>query len=358
MIINVGTRIKVTRVCIIILIVVSTLSVKMQAQVAGSNTYDFLNLTNSARIAAMGGDFLPIYDGDITLAITNPSIIDSTMHNHLALSIVDYYSDINYGFASYSRFYEKYGSFVASVQFVDYGKFLYANDAGNIQGNFTASEMALQLGWGRMLSPVLSVGSNLKFIYSAFESYLSYGIAMDVAATYHNEDTGLASSLIIKNIGRQVKAYRSGNNERLPFEIQFGVSKTLTHLPFRYSVLVNHLSNWDLTYPEFYDANDFLLVNEQINGRKGLSKFGDQLMRHVVIGGELLLSENFILRIGYNYRRRQELAVDVKSSTIGFSWGFEFKISKFRLSYARSTYHLAGSPNYITITTRLSDFIQ
>lgn len=358
MIINDGISIKVTRVCIIVLIIISTLTVKMQAQVGGSNTYDFLNLTNSARIAAMGGDFLSIYDGDITLAITNPSIIDSTMHNYLALSIVDYYSDINYGFASYSRFYEKYGSFVASIQFVDYGKFLYTNDAGNIQGNFTASEMAIQLGWGKMLSPTINVGSNFKFIYSAFEGYSSYGIALDIAATYHNQNTGMSSSLIIKNIGRQIKAYRSGNNERIPFEMQFGISKILTHLPFRYSVLVNHLSDWDLTYQEFYDENEFSLVNEQNNERKGLSKFGDQLMRHVVIGGELLLSDNFILRLGYNYRRRQELAVDVKSSTIGFSWGFEFKISKFRLSYARSTYHLAGSPNYITITTRLSDFIQ
>lgn len=350
--------VKVSRVYIILLIVISTLTIQTQAQVGGSNTYDFLNLTNSARIAAMGGDFLSIYDGDITLAISNPSIIDSTMHNQLALSIVDYYSDINYGFASYSRYYEKCGSFVASVQFVDYGKFLYANDAGNIQGSFTASEMAIQLGWGKVLSPTLSFGSSIKFIYSAFEDYSSTGIALDVAATYHNANTGLASSLIIKNMGRQIKAYRSGNNEQLPFEMQFGISKTLTHLPFRYSVLVNHLSDWDLTYQEFYNQNEFSILNEQNNKNEGLSKFGDQLMRHVVIGGELLLSENFILRIGYNYRRRKELAVDVKSSTIGFSWGFEFKISKFRLSYARSTYHLAGSPNYITIITRLSNKIQ
>lgn len=350
--------VKVSRVYIILLIVISTLTIQTQAQVGGSNTYDFLNLTNSARIAAMGGNFLSIYDGDITLAISNPSIIDSTMHNQLALSIVDYYSDINYGFASYSRYYEKCGSFVASVQFVDYGKFLYANDAGNIQGSFTASEMAIQLGWGKVLSPTLSFGSSIKFIYSAFEDYSSTGIALDVVATYHNANTGFASSLIIKNMGRQIKAYRSGNNERLPFEMQFGISKTLTHLPFRYSVLVNHLSDWDLTYQEFYNQNEFSILNEQNNKNEGLSKFGDQLMRHVVIGGELLLSENFILRIGYNYRRRKELAVDVKSSTIGFSWGFEFKISKFRLSYARSTYHLAGSPNYITIITRLSNKIQ
>ena len=40
----------------------------------------------------------------------------------------------------------------------------------------------------------------------------------------------------------------------------------------------------------------------------------------------------------------------------GFSWGIGIRISKFHFSYARSAYHLAGSPNYITLTTNLSDF--
>ena len=79
-------------------------------------------------------------------------------------------------------------------------------------------------------------------------------------------------------------------------------------------------------------------------------------MRHIVIGGELILTKNFNIRLGYNYQRRQEMKVDTKLSTIGFSWGFGFKISKFRFNYSRSAYHLVGSPNYITMTTNLSDF--
>jgi hypothetical protein len=41
---------------------------------------------------------------------------------------------------------------------------------------------------------------------------------------------------------------------------------------------------------------------------------------------------------------------------VGFSWGLGLKVSKFQIDYSRATYHLNGSPNYITIRTNLSDF--
>ena len=50
------------------------------------------------------------------------------------------------------------------------------------------------------------------------------------------------------------------------------------------------------------------------------------------------------------------MIVDSRLSTVGISWGFGLKISKFGFSYARSAYHLAGSPNVITLTTNLTDF--
>ncbi|OPZ98835.1 MAG: hypothetical protein BWY70_01135 [Bacteroidetes bacterium ADurb.Bin408] len=45
-------------------------------------------------------------------------------------------------------------------------------------------------------------------------------------------------------------------------------------------------------------------------------------------------------------------------STVGLSWGVALKVSKFKLGYARSAYHLAGSPNHITLSTNLGDFIK
>jgi len=339
------------------LILCFLLSYNSYSQIGGDNTYEFLNLTNSARIASMGGNFLAIKDNDITLSLANPSLITEKMHNNMALSFVDYFSDINYGFVSYSRTFEKIGSFVGSMQFIDYGDFSYADISGEQYGKFNVGELAMNVGWGRQLDSLFSIGANFKMIYSAFESYKSFGIAVDVAGTYHNPEKDFTVSLLARNIGRQLVSYRAGNNEPLPFEIQLGMSKRLSHLPFRYSILITHLEKWNLSYDNPLNSNSGIdpITGEEIKENK-IGDIADNLMRHIVIGGEFLLTKNFNIRLGYNYQRRQEMKVNTKLSTIGFSWGFGFKISKFHFNYSRSAYHLVGSPNYITMTNNLSDF--
>lgn len=329
------------------------------SQLGGNGIYKFLGLPNSARIAAMGGNFLAVYDNDITLTHANPSLINENVHNNLGLSFVNYFAGVNYGFAQYGRSFEKVGNFVATMQFIDYGKFQRADETGIKYGEFSASEYALNVGWGRALAPRWSIGSNLKFIYSSLESYHSFGIAVDVAGTYHNDESGFAASLLFKNIGYQVVSYRSGNHEPLPFEIQAGLSQKFKHLPFRFSILLTHLERWDLRYDNPQDPSG---GTDPITGESknvsGVEKFADNLMRHIVVGGEILFGKNFSVRAGYNYLRRQELQVSEKKGFVGFSWGFGFRVSHFQFSYSRSTYHLVGSPNFITMTVNLGGFVK
>jgi hypothetical protein len=76
------------------------------------------------------------------------------------------------------------------------------------------------------------------------------------------------------------------------------------------------------------------------------------------LGGEFQIHKNFALRAGYNYKRRQELKVDSRKLMVGFSWGFAFRVKRFHFTYARSTYPLASSPNYFSITTSLTDMFR
>ena len=73
------------------------------AQIGGGSTFDFLDRTNSARVAAMGGNILAINDDDISLVLTNPSLIKAEMNNTLALDFVTLSSAYNYGDIMYSR---------------------------------------------------------------------------------------------------------------------------------------------------------------------------------------------------------------------------------------------------------------
>lgn len=327
------------------------------SQIGGGSTYSFLNLPVPARVAALGGNLICVKDGDLNLAYDNPSLLDSTMNNSLVLNYISYFADINYGYAAYAKHFKNIGTFSAGVDYMNYGKFTQADDNGVITGEFRAGDYLLNIGYGRPLDSVFSVGANLKTIYSAYSTYSSVGTAIDIASTYFNKKKRFTMALVLKNMGLQWKPYVAGNREPLPFEIQYGISKKLKHAPFRFSVILQHLEKWDLTYED--PANPSVTVDpltKEVKQKSGLQKFGDKTMRHIIFGTEFLITRNLHLRVGYNYERRQELKVDTAPGMVGFSFGLGLKISKFQLSYGRAIYHLAGPSNNLSIGTSISDF--
>jgi len=330
----------------------------VSAQIGGDHTYKFLTLTNSARIAGLGGNALAVMDNDVTLAIANPSLITSEMHNQLALSYVNYFTGNNIGFAMYSRTFKKAGSFVTALQFSDYGEIQGADAAGNKTGTISAAEYALSIGWGRTLTHHFSIGANAKFIYSHLDTYNSFGIAVDVAGSFFTKDKLFTASLMARNIGSQIVPYRAGQYEPLPFELQLGLSQGLKHLPLRFFLLFTNLQKWNLSYTDPNDPkNQIDPYTGQLNEKSGISKFADNLMRHIVFGGELTIAKVFSIRLGYNYQRRQELKLHERTGLSGFSYGIGFRVKMFNFSYTHATYQ-AGSPNpnYMTIAVNLQEF--
>jgi len=73
------------------------------SQLGGSASYQFLDLSNSSRIQALGGSNISIYDKDVNLNISNPSLLDSTQSGSISLNYMNYVSDINYGFTSNTK---------------------------------------------------------------------------------------------------------------------------------------------------------------------------------------------------------------------------------------------------------------
>ncbi|MFC2101795.1 type IX secretion system protein PorQ [Bacteroidota bacterium] len=334
------------------------LSVSLSAQIGGDHTYKFLTLSNSARIAGLGGNALSVMDNDVTLTIANPSLITSEMHNQLALSYVNYFTGNNVGFAMYSRTFSKAGSFVAAIQFSDYGTIQGADAAGNKTGDITASEYALTIGWGRTLTDHFSIGANAKLIYSHLDVFNSFGIAVDVAGSYYTKDKLFTASLMARNIGSQIVPYRAGQYESLPFELQLGLSQGLRHLPLRFYLLFTNLQKWNLRYTDPNDPkNQIDPYTGQLDEKSGISKFADNLMRHIVIGGEITIAKVFSIRLGYNYQRRQELKLYERTGLSGFTYGVGFRVKMFNFSYTHATYQ-AGSPNpnYVTIAVNLNEF--
>ncbi|MCX6280668.1 MAG: type IX secretion system protein PorQ [Bacteroidetes bacterium] len=327
------------------------------AQSGSSGTFEFLNLTNSARVASIGSNFLPVRDNDVTIALSNPSVITSDMNNNLAFSFVNYMA-ANYGYVMFAHSFSKAGNFAGALQFVSYGNFTQADASGTITGTFSASEYALNIGWGRPLSPHFNIGANAKLIYSALESYRSFGIAVDVAGTYTATDDVFNASLIFRNIGYQIVPYTAGNHEPLPFQIQLGLSEKLKHIPLRFYELFTDLQKWDLSYTDPNNpSNQADPITGQTQSKSGISQFADNLMRHIVLGTELTIAKVFSIRLGYNYRERQEMKLYSKAGLAGFSLGFGLRIKMFNISYTRASMQAGGhNPNYFTVGVNLSEF--
>lgn len=320
-------------------------------------TYTFLSTTNSARVAALGGVMLPIYDSDIQLVTFNPSLINSEINNSMSLSYVDYFNDINFGTVQYGHSFEKIGSFVGTIQYHNYGDFFYSGETGIVETNqFYVSDYAINLGWGRQLNDRLSIGANLKFAGIQYEDNSSFAIAVDVAGTYITKSNWVIS-LVVRNIGSELyNNYQSYNNS-LPFRMQIGTSKKLEHLPLTIVVIYDNLQKWDLSYydPLDLEGNYDPMTGEYLEKKK-VDKFAKNLFSHFVFASELNLGKNLSIRLGYNYGYRQTMKSPTRKGVVGLSYGVGINVYKFNISYSRSEMHIHGSPNYITITTNLNSF--
>ena len=312
------------------------------AQTGGDNVYEFLNLTQSGHVAALGGSNVSLQSADLNLVYHNPALLSSGMNKSIALNYVNYFAGINYGMAMYSESFRGIGNFAAGLTYLNYGTFTETDISGIVTGSFRASEYAFSMIYCREIDTSFSIGINFKPILSYLERYTSFGFAFDIGANWHNRSNLFSAGLVIKNAGYQITTYAGESNQKLPFEIQAGISQRLAYAPFRFSLTIRHLEKYDLTH-------EYQPDNTQGTGESDKSEFFENMMRHVILGAELIPHRNFYFCGGYNYQRRKELQVDSKVSTVGLSWGFGINTSLLNIEFGRATYHLAGSSTHLSV---------
>jgi hypothetical protein len=333
---------------------VSVLSVDAQVT---NGTFRALTDANSARVVALGGLPLPVHDGDLQTAVFNPSAISPEMNNQMTLSYVgDFNMGTNFATAQFSHTFEHLGSLAASVQYYNYGNMQYASESGYTDGStFNVSDYAITLGWGRELTDKWSIGANLKYAGLQYESGRAGALGVDVAATYWSY-SNWAFTLAARNIGRQLYCKEMYlKNNWLPLSLDFMASKKLDHLPLTIIMGYKDIQHWNKLY---YDPLDLAGYYDPITGDykepSKVSRFFTNLGCHLVVGGELALGKNLVLRASYNYETYRNMGVPEKRSLVGFSAGFGVKIKAFQLDYARSRNNIVGSPNFLTLRVDLS----
>ncbi len=332
------------------------LKIEINAQIGGSSIYQFLNLTTSPRIAALGGEQIAIFDNDLNVAFHNPAMLNAEHHNWFNFNYLKYFADISVKNISFAQNFGKIGNIAFALHSVDYGTFTRTDEFGNIFGTFTCSDQSFNAIYSYQKDSIFSFGATLKYIRSNYENFSSQGIATDISAAYVSSDKLFSISLIFKNIGTTLTSYYENASNDLPFEIEMGLTKKLTHAPFRLCLTLRNLQKWNLTYENQNQAVKTNIFGETEPQKSKLEEEFDNTMRHVILGVEFLPLKSFSINIGYNHQRRKDLSVqDLRILTLGYSLGFNLKLTNWQFSYAYSNFHAAGGSHYFAAAVNLSN---
>lgn len=328
----------ITTICLLVLCIETTFS-----QVGGESTYQFLNLVSSPRQAALGGKVITNVDYDVTQGLYNPATINVEMDNQLALNYTSYLGGIGYGTAAYAYTIDRRTQTIhGGVTYINYGNFDGYDESGNATGSFSGSEAALSVGYATQIGySDFYVGGNLKLITSKLEQYSSFGAAVDLGLLYINEYLGFNAAIAVRNIGSQITTY-AGLREPLPFEIDFGMSQTLEHVPIRWHMTFENLQEWPIGRPNPARATSDLEGNQT----QERVSFFNNAFRHLILGAELFPDKGFNIRLGYSFRRAEELRILEQRNFSGLSFGVGIKMKKMRFSYSHARYTSASNASF------------
>lgn len=299
----------------------------LHAQNESQTEYNFLRLPVSAHAAALGGDNITVIEDDEALIFHNPALLTSVNDKTINLNYMNYMSGANMASASFNRIVKEHASWAVSAQYVNYGK-MKEVDENNVQtGEFSAKDLSFAGYFSYMLTNRLTGGISARLITSYLGSYNSIGFGVDLGLNYYDSDHEWSLALVLKNLGGQLKAYHD-NFERMPFDIQMGVTKRFTGTPFRLHATLVDLNHLDYKF-----------------------------LNHIVVGADVLLTESIWIGGGYNFRRADEMKITTTNGSsshgAGLSLGAGLNLERFKLNLAYGKYHVSSSSLVLNVAYEL-----
>lgn len=303
-----------------------------QAQPTDVTAFGFLQLEPSARAASLGGAFAAMYGDDVNGLFYNPALLNEQTHRQLSLSYLNHLSDLNMGFVAYGHEVDGVASFGAGLRFLGWGDLQGADALGNRTGSFRASDVALTLTAARAYTDRLRYGASVHFIRSAIDDVQAVALAADLGIVYLVPAQALTLSASLHHLGTTLTSLGT-TDDVLPVDVRVSVTKRLQNLPLRLSVM-----GYDLTDP-----------GSDLPG----ASTADDVLNHVALGGELLFSDAFHVRLGYNHRRHEALATKSRLDLAGLGLGFGLRLNRLRVDYGYNSWSSLGGLHQFTLGTQL-----
>ena len=297
-----------------ILATVLTLAVLTTLAQESQTVYNFLRLPVSAHVAALGGENTTINDDDASLVYHNPALAGNVSDRSLSLNMMTYMEGAVTASAGYLRAIGERGTWAVGAQFMNYGTMKEVNQYGEQTGDFSAKDIAISGTFAYALTNHISGGITAKAVTSYIGQYNSLAMGVDLGLNYYDAEEQCSVSAVARNLGGQLKAYED-DFERMPLDLQLGVTKRLVGSPLRISASLVRLNDW---------------------------QYG--IGHHLVVGADVLLSDQFYVAFGYNALRAKEmkLADDEGSRNhgAGLSIGTGMTLQRLKLHVAYAKYHV------------------
>lgn len=290
--------------------------------------FNFLRLPTSAHAAALGGENITLTDDDASMVFHNPSLLNFVSDRTLGLTMMTYMQGAVTGSASYSQFIGDRGSWGIQGRFINYGEMKQTSIYNEETGTFHANDFAIGGTFAYGLTEHITGGITAKIVASYIGQYNAMGAAIDLGLNYFDENHNWSIGAVARNLGGQLKAY-DDNFERMPLDVQLGISKRLASSPLRFSATLVRLNDWEY----------------------GIGK-------HLVLGADLLLSEQFYIAAGYNAMRASEMKIsagenDESSHGAALSIGAGMMLDRLQLHVAYGKYHVSSTSLMINFSYAL-----
>ncbi len=315
------------------------------AQFGGWASYSFLKIPVDGFSAAIGGQNIAPVHSDLGYFLNNPALSDSIKTNYLKINFAPLWAGTTSSSLVFGKNFNKIGLLKFALQYINYGNFTGADAAGNITNSFNASDFALTIGHSKMLNNI-SVGANVKLAGTNLDSFSGLALLVDFGGYFRHPKKELSFGLSIKNMGAHLKKFTDLSSTSLPFDVQIGGSFRPDQMPFRFSLNIHHLQNWNIANDQVLQTNIFGATNASKSSV--LNKIG----QHANLGIEALLSPNFQFNFGYNHLLRSELKQENIFTLSGFSFGFLMKTKKYNFSVGRQGYHTAGGLTQMSFSSK------
>lgn len=166
----------------------------------------FLTIGAGARAQGMGGAFVAVAN-DASALFWNVGGIAQLQKTEIIFNHSAWLADIDYNFAGIVVPVDGLGAFGVSIVNVDYGTFEQTteNSPDGTGVEFSASSIALNLSFARMLTDRFMIGFNGKYIEENIFNSKATGMAIDVGVLFLMPFEGLRLGMSISNFGAKMQ---------------------------------------------------------------------------------------------------------------------------------------------------------